>query len=429
MKNIILTLSLLMLASLGYSQIKVVTSGHVGIGNSTPVEQLDVDGGVKIGTTTTDNAGTLRFNGDCFEGYDGTSWVALGGSGCGGATPSCSDGIQNQGETGIDCGGPCTPCASGCESFPDIVAARDLPNTGWNNEYNVGGNGMSGDGELCWKITAEEGNTKQSIGLDTDPSSSASGSSIDFRMMVQMRNSASQYRVYIYEGGAYKGLRVNQSSTFIGSTFCIRRTGTTIEYLFDGNVVYTSLQSSTGDLYFDNSFYDDPANSIWGSRPSSCTLADIAICPLGTYAATSPTTNNMSVVQENDGDDEILVLEQKVNDLEEMLFQLITEVEGRAIDQYENRGEYELSNKEVTFKNYPNPFDETTSVFYHVPFEYSSLEIQVFDNIGNLIRSIPLNSNKGEITLDSSDLSGGLYFTRLVKDGLMVSTIKMNRIK
>ncbi len=28
----------------------------------------------------------------------------------GGSGPSCSDGIQNQGETGVDCGGPCTPC-------------------------------------------------------------------------------------------------------------------------------------------------------------------------------------------------------------------------------------------------------------------------------------------------------------------------------
>ncbi|AKT35959.1 DNRLRE domain-containing protein [Chondromyces crocatus] len=26
--------------------------------------------------------------------------------------PTCSDGIQNQGETGVDCGGPCSPCAS-----------------------------------------------------------------------------------------------------------------------------------------------------------------------------------------------------------------------------------------------------------------------------------------------------------------------------
>ena len=28
----------------------------------------------------------------------------------GGSGPSCSDGIQNQGETGVDCGGPCSPC-------------------------------------------------------------------------------------------------------------------------------------------------------------------------------------------------------------------------------------------------------------------------------------------------------------------------------
>ena len=28
----------------------------------------------------------------------------------GAPTPTCSDGIQNQGETGVDCGGPCSPC-------------------------------------------------------------------------------------------------------------------------------------------------------------------------------------------------------------------------------------------------------------------------------------------------------------------------------
>ncbi|HEX2879389.1 MAG TPA: PQQ-dependent sugar dehydrogenase [Polyangiaceae bacterium] len=32
-------------------------------------------------------------------------------SGGGSSTPSCSDGIQNQGETGIDCGGPCSACS------------------------------------------------------------------------------------------------------------------------------------------------------------------------------------------------------------------------------------------------------------------------------------------------------------------------------
>jgi len=35
----------------------------------------------------------------------------------GGVTPTCDDGIQNQGETGVDCGGPnCSPCTTACTS-------------------------------------------------------------------------------------------------------------------------------------------------------------------------------------------------------------------------------------------------------------------------------------------------------------------------
>jgi hypothetical protein len=40
-------------------------------------------------------------------------------SDCGGPNclecPTCSDGIQNQGETGVDCGGPCEPCCPTCK--------------------------------------------------------------------------------------------------------------------------------------------------------------------------------------------------------------------------------------------------------------------------------------------------------------------------
>ncbi len=36
------------------------------------------------------------------------------GGGGGGNTATCNDGIQNQGETGVDCGGPCTACQTGC---------------------------------------------------------------------------------------------------------------------------------------------------------------------------------------------------------------------------------------------------------------------------------------------------------------------------
>ncbi len=49
----------------------------VGIGTSSPLEKLEVSGAIKIGTTASTNAGTIRFSGTNFQGYDGTSWQAL----------------------------------------------------------------------------------------------------------------------------------------------------------------------------------------------------------------------------------------------------------------------------------------------------------------------------------------------------------------
>ena len=55
----------------------VRADGRVGIGTSSPQESLDVAGGIKFGNTSNANAGTLRWTGSDFEGYDGTQWVSL----------------------------------------------------------------------------------------------------------------------------------------------------------------------------------------------------------------------------------------------------------------------------------------------------------------------------------------------------------------
>ena len=46
----------------------MVAPGDVGIGIDAPAEKLDVDGALKIGTTTNSNAGTIRYNNGDFEG-------------------------------------------------------------------------------------------------------------------------------------------------------------------------------------------------------------------------------------------------------------------------------------------------------------------------------------------------------------------------
>src|SRR5829696_3181026 len=57
--------------------------------------------------------------------------------------PTCSDGIQNQGETGIDCGGPCTACA---------LSARDSVALDYNTNYlgsAINDPGWTGDEIVC----------------------------------------------------------------------------------------------------------------------------------------------------------------------------------------------------------------------------------------------------------------------------------------
>lgn len=55
----------------------ITSSGKLGMGTLIPLEKIDIDGAIKIGTTTTTNAGTMRWSGADFEGYDGTDWKSF----------------------------------------------------------------------------------------------------------------------------------------------------------------------------------------------------------------------------------------------------------------------------------------------------------------------------------------------------------------
>jgi hypothetical protein len=54
-----------------------LTSGYVGIGTNTPRELLEVDGGLLISNTATNNNGTMRWNGSDYEGYVNGTWKSF----------------------------------------------------------------------------------------------------------------------------------------------------------------------------------------------------------------------------------------------------------------------------------------------------------------------------------------------------------------
>jgi formylglycine-generating enzyme required for sulfatase activity len=67
-------------ASTTNRQFLIRASGGVGIGTASPQAQLDVAGAIKVGNTTdpTPAAGTIRWNGTAFEGFDGSRWGTVG---------------------------------------------------------------------------------------------------------------------------------------------------------------------------------------------------------------------------------------------------------------------------------------------------------------------------------------------------------------
>jgi hypothetical protein len=55
----------------------IPASGSIGIGTLAPAETLDVRGGVRIGNSSKTNAGTIRWTGSDFEGYNGSTWLSF----------------------------------------------------------------------------------------------------------------------------------------------------------------------------------------------------------------------------------------------------------------------------------------------------------------------------------------------------------------
>lgn len=56
-----------------------VQSQNIGMGTNTPEQKLDVNGAIKIGTTSQNVAGSIRYNAGSFEGGNGSSWQSLEG--------------------------------------------------------------------------------------------------------------------------------------------------------------------------------------------------------------------------------------------------------------------------------------------------------------------------------------------------------------
>ena len=114
----------------------------------TPTQSLDVSGKIKIGNdSTSPDAGTIRFTGSDFEGFNGTSWVSMtGGSApaaplasadCDAASGSWEGGQSICYFSGTSCPSGWSPSANYSSTNSGLCTAsgsdsgRNGGNTGW----------------------------------------------------------------------------------------------------------------------------------------------------------------------------------------------------------------------------------------------------------------------------------------------------------
>ncbi|CAN5536917.1 hypothetical protein BH10BAC5_BH10BAC5_05580 [soil metagenome] len=83
------------------------------------------------------------------------------------------------------------------------------------------------------------------------------------------------------------------------------------------------------------------------------------------------------------------------------------------------------------YQNYPNPFNPSTIIRFTVPVNNSDVKLSIYDILGKNIKTLidkNLNTGTYEVSLDASELSGGIYFYSL-RSGNYFEIKKMMLIK
>ena len=85
----------------------------------------------------------------------------------------------------------------------------------------------------------------------------------------------------------------------------------------------------------------------------------------------------------------------------------------------------------ILLQNYPNPFNSSTIIEYSIK-KNSYAKILLYDISGRLIKSLSdkyHNAGVYRVSVNSNNLSSGVYFYKLIIDGIITDTKKLLIIK
>lgn len=313
------------------------------------------------------------------------------------AVDLCNDGILNNGEEEVDCGGPnCAPCSSGGNTVTVQVGSSD-GYLGYMNVFdnpadttpNCGGGYCFGSSWVVSDLAAVIGTDNVTLSPNVNTYTDA----------INVDNAARDYWTNSADGGVTAGAdgnKVMEANLFIESNSAFNGNDLT----FTGQVASYTLDSRYEAKFFikaldpNNGFADIFNGTKVVDLPTSGTFS---ISALGSELASGLIVQyGFSIIglNANPADDWGSVVVEPVT---------------------LSNNEFELS--EV--KLYPNPTNNNWSIKTN---NSTINSIQVFDILGKLVISLSPNSN--EAVIDASSLKTGVYMARIEgENGL--KTIKL----
>ncbi|MCF6171529.1 MAG: immune inhibitor A [Bacteroidales bacterium] len=81
--------------------------------------------------------------------------------------------------------------------------------------------------------------------------------------------------------------------------------------------------------------------------------------------------------------------------------------------------------KLLVSKAFPNPAKQSFKVSYQLSGNNKNARMEIYDAIGNLIKTIGISNNSGVVTIPVNDVRSGVYFYRLVSNGEVSATQRM----
>ncbi|WP_298418675.1 tail fiber domain-containing protein [uncultured Kordia sp.] len=124
----------------------------------------------------------------------------------------------------------------------------------------------------------------------------------------------------------------------------------------------------------------------------------------------------------------ISVLTSSLKEMNEKVIALENELETIKKEQSSSKNSLDkVKDDELDFsmeQNKPNPFTNQTVVNYALP-NNTRAAISVFDMAGKFIRDYNLTNQKGQVTINSSEIGKGMFIYSLVSNGEIMVTKKM----